>query len=256
MDRVVSFWRFDNASGTPDPPPAPAIAAPTAFYSFDTDGTDSSGNGLNLTLTGSPTFTAGKISNAMNLTGTNYATVADTALLRAGASFSVAGWANPNAAVNNYVFAAKRDSNSTIEFQIMSNTGGVSQNINLFVSYLGSNGSNNYTSGDTITFVSSSPSWQFWVFIYDGTKPAANRGGCAAGGSYPAFSSGTVNGTPGNPYNGTSHFCVGEINAGAIKSIGSYDSLAYWHNYALTSAEVTALYNAGAGKVWNGSTWV
>lgn len=67
-----------------------------AYYKFENNANDSSGNGLNGTETGSPTYTTGKYGNAISLNGSSqYVTVTDNTLLEgSGGNISVFGWVN------------------------------------------------------------------------------------------------------------------------------------------------------------------
>lgn len=67
-----------------------------AYYKFEKNVLDSSGNGLNGTAINSPTYGAGKYQNSISLNGTNqYVSVADNALLEgSGGNISVFAWIN------------------------------------------------------------------------------------------------------------------------------------------------------------------
>lgn len=73
---LVGYWKFDETSGS------------TAA--------DSSGLGLNGTVVGTPSWTAGKINNAIQLNGTNHVEV--SGLMGTPRNVTLAGWANLTAA--------------------------------------------------------------------------------------------------------------------------------------------------------------
>ncbi len=72
-----------------------------------TSAADSSGNGNTGTLTGGPTWSSGIASNAVSLDGVNdYVNVGDKATLESNATFTFAGWINPDqffSARDNYL---------------------------------------------------------------------------------------------------------------------------------------------------------
>lgn len=68
-----------------------------AYYNFDNNVDDSSGNGLNGTATGSPTYSPGKYEEGLTLDGTSgqYVTVTDNAKLEgSGGNISICAWLN------------------------------------------------------------------------------------------------------------------------------------------------------------------
>lgn len=69
--------------------------APIAWWKFESSGTDSSGNGLTCTTSGSPTFSSAQLGNGMVLNGTNqHCTVSNTALLSPSSALTIAAWVN------------------------------------------------------------------------------------------------------------------------------------------------------------------
>lgn len=73
-----------------------SLTSLAAYYKFDSNANDSSGNGLNGTPQSSPTYTTGKYGDAISLNGTSqYVTVSDSALLEGSSgNISVFGWIN------------------------------------------------------------------------------------------------------------------------------------------------------------------
>ena len=63
-----------------------------AHYKFDGDGNDSSGNGRNLTLTGTMPYVTGKIGQGCTPTGTNKFTLANPSWLSSLSAYTVAFW--------------------------------------------------------------------------------------------------------------------------------------------------------------------
>jgi|GEM_PF-1015829 len=87
---LVGYWKFDEGSGT--------IAA------------DSSGNGRTGTLTNGPTWTAGKLGNAVGLDGLNDYVAAGTSLDTPSLPFTLAAWVKPTSFADWNTILAKRDS--------------------------------------------------------------------------------------------------------------------------------------------------
>ena len=68
-----------------------------AFWSFDIDGQDDSGNGNHGTINGSPTPTAGQFGQAYDFGGgADYISVAHSASLDIADGITIAGWVNPD----------------------------------------------------------------------------------------------------------------------------------------------------------------
>jgi hypothetical protein len=78
---------------------ATALALPKDaefYYKFEADGTDSTGNGHTLTGTGTPTFTPGKLGNALTLNGTSQLmSSTDNLGNEANQDISFLAWFNP-----------------------------------------------------------------------------------------------------------------------------------------------------------------
>lgn len=91
-------------SAAPPPPPAPVAADPVAIYAFDqasgTVAVDNSGNGQNGILAGGAAFAAGKVGNAVKLSGANQYVDLPDGLAGGCSDLTFAAWvklgANPN----------------------------------------------------------------------------------------------------------------------------------------------------------------
>ena len=67
-----------------------------AWYPFDANGNDISGNGNNLTMSGSPSYVAGTITNAVSLNGTSQSGVTSTSIVLTN-NFTITAWILVNA---------------------------------------------------------------------------------------------------------------------------------------------------------------
>lgn len=83
------------------------------YYRFDGDGNDYSGNGQNLTLTGTSSFTNGKIDNAFDFNGATYYEAASAAVHDMTTNdFSITAWVNLDTVTSGYI-ATKRTTATT-----------------------------------------------------------------------------------------------------------------------------------------------
>ena len=89
-----------------------------AHWKLDGNATDSSGNNLNGTLMGSPTFGTGKISQAINFSGSNRMDVANNSLFDFGANqdFTVSAWVKSTQAMaaNTYPNIVSKDNGAAV----------------------------------------------------------------------------------------------------------------------------------------------
>ncbi|HSB02532.1 MAG TPA: arabinofuranosidase catalytic domain-containing protein [Anaerolineales bacterium] len=81
-----------GSSGGPTPTPPPAQQNPITLYPFDGNANDTSGNGLNATLVNGPTFTTGRINQAVSLNGSNQSVSLPTGIVSNLGDFSIATW--------------------------------------------------------------------------------------------------------------------------------------------------------------------
>jgi hypothetical protein len=153
---LVGWWQFNETTGT--------VAG------------DSSGNGNNGTLQGSPlpTWVAGKYGDALSFAGTAYVEI-DNINLPFSQPYTVSVWANPSTYAGMFLFGRIND-------------------VNWYV-YFGSGGTiNDWASGAGLDWNPNVPyvtgQWQQFVFVYDGTNKliysngalvASNAQGSAAG---------------------------------------------------------------------------
>lgn len=203
-------WAFDEGSGS------------TAD--------DSSGNGNDATLTGSPSWVDGKTGNALEFSGTNYArsdgsvTVSDT--------FTVSAWVKPSAAPDVGGFAARIVENSyASSFALGYYNNGTAKVVQLSIE------------GNALFGVSDIPlgEWSHVVATFDGAVANVYVNGVFD--STGDFSGSITPGSVSLPiYVGTYFGSPGELASfvGAIDDVRVYDR-------ALSSSDVTELYEAASG---------
>jgi hypothetical protein len=105
------------ATATPTPTPTPAGANPVGWWKFDeTSGTtaaDSSGNGLNGTLTNGPVWTGGKLNNCLSFDATDdYVNIGNPAQLQITGAMTVAAWVYVDTFTSNGRVIAKQGGSS------------------------------------------------------------------------------------------------------------------------------------------------
>lgn len=215
-DNILAYWKFDDGSGT------------TAA--------DATGNGHTGTLSGSPAptwNTSGIINDSLTYNGTTaWVSVADAAALSPTA-ITVAAWVNFSSFPNAYnTIVSKITSGASAYWQYH-----VKSNGKLDVYLTASGGSVFYDGTGSHTLLANT--WYFVVFTYDSTNGligyvnAASDATVAANGTLKATTGAAL--AIGNDTNTAGRFPAGKI-----------DEVGVWSR-ALTSTEITELYNSGAG---------
>ena len=91
---IIYFVLSSSSSSTPSPTTNPNLVA---YYPFDSDASDKSGNGYNGTLMGSPTFVSGKVGNAISLNGkSQFVQLPAEILSSIKNQFTISCWVNLN----------------------------------------------------------------------------------------------------------------------------------------------------------------
>lgn len=181
-----------------------------AFYKLS-DTSDSSGNGRTLTNNGNVSFASGKIGNAAVFNGSNQLQVTNP--ISEGAEYSIAGWVNfANFDSLQYVFSFGNDMGVLYH-------NGVSPAEVIITPQVGS-----YVGAGT-------PSANEWHFIYAYRKSDGEYGISIDNGSL-------ITGNAGETYYGT--FQIGHLLNGLMDAVGIW-------NRALTTQEISELYNSGTG---------
>lgn len=206
----------------------------THYYSYNSGSTDSVGSN-NGTDTNTPTYTPGKISNALT-------TVAASSQYTSFSQTSFLPWGTNAYTVNMWVKFASTGGNQAL----MMSTGGSA----------GASGVNMYLSGGSIqndkpflvglgyTWSGADTNYHMWTFVSSSTGMATYLDGTRV-------SSNTNTSNIGNP--GTT-VPMGAYNSSGVIQAGWYfdgqmDEVGIWSR-GLTPAEITQLYNGGAGLAY------
>lgn len=201
------------------------LAAPIAQFNFD-DLSDESGN-YDLTGFGSPTFSAGKIGNCINLNGTTQ--YASNASLPTNGNFSLVGWFNADTDATNLTIASRYGDGGNSWIMFRNSDGSVG------IAALGSTTAVAVTaSGSTVTgqwyFIAASVNTGTGevVFRLNDDTPVSDSYTGVLNSSTAPFTFGSQNGN-------TSERFSGKLDAWRV------------YNRVLTEEEMGELYNGGNG---------
>jgi hypothetical protein len=201
-----------------------------SYWKFD----ESSGNaydsvGSNTAVNTNTTYSTGKINNGAVFNGTS-AKLLPTDITIFNGDFSVSMWVSRNAAQDGYIFGRTTSTSPYGTFNIYYGNGDSLLHSGLY------NTAASFQEPTTTTTLTQN-TWYHFVFTVSGTTMKAYVNGSQQGGDV------TFTGTRGNV--GTT--CFGQRNDdGAVKYSGGLDEVGVW-NRALSSTEVTSLYNGGSG---------
>lgn len=210
-----------------------------AWYNLESDGTDEYTNGYNLTVTGSPSFATGKIGNAVSVVANKYLSLADTWGIDGG-NMSFSAFVKITTAPGLNVFyplVGQFNTTSDVAYNIYYRDSGGTKQVR-FVRTKDSVADQEVTVNITLT----TNTWYHLVMTYNGTQiegfiNTASQGTQAASGS----------GTGGNP----SRVVIGTEynNVGGNEAEADIDLVGVWSK-ALSSTEITDLYNSGNGNAY------
>jgi len=226
IDNLVSYWKLDESSG---------------------NAADSVGSNT-LTNTNSATYSAGKINNgvAVARASSQYLTITDATQsgLDITGSLSFSFWMKPSSQADaRAIFAKYNTTGNQMAYQFRV---GASSGL-AFWADLSSNGSAvTQVQGGTVTW--NNGTWYHIVFVYT-----------ASAGTVDCYSNGsnitTLSGFPTSLFNSSANFNLGVgLLAGGEYFDGMIDEAGIWSR-ALTSTEVTELYNSGAGLAYPFTTY-
>ena len=210
-DNLVHYWKLDESSGNA----ADAVG------------------GLTLTNTNTVTYAAAKINNGAVLTAGSSNYLTGNMTLGSLTNYSLSFWANRSSS-SNYIIVGKDDSE---------NVGGVwiHSDGNVYFRVENANSVFQGAADDTT-------SWNHYVLTYDGTQGTpANR--IVGYRDASSLTLSTVGDDPPTTTNGTKPFTIGADTDSTNYSTGTVDEVGVWTR-TLSGAEVTSLYNGGAGLAY------
>ena len=204
-----------------------------AYYSLD-NGTDATGNGFDLTVTGA-TLATGKIGDGYEFNAITEKLERASDLGITGGACSVSLWFNPtvNPVAVDYIFNLG-DAGTDVQYIIWYRQSGASYFLE--VNRQRQNTSNNVVARSGLLATNT---FYHVVLTYDGTTLR---------GYYNGSSFGTPLATSGNGAGGANDVITlgKDPNNTANSFVGVVDEVGVWSR-AISAAEVTELYNAGAG---------
>ncbi len=215
-DNLVGFYRFDESSG---------------------NASDSSGNSRTLTNNGTATYSSGKINNACSLNGSNQRFTSTDSAFNITGAFSVSAWFNASSVTNpRGIVINKVEDNSVGELYYIK--------IDTTIKARTWASSGGFLELDS-TVTPSTGTWYHVVFV----KAADNDWKLYVNAGTPTESTSTRDGND-TKKNG---LCVGanDYGGGVIDYFdGLIDAVGVWSR-ALSSDEVSSLYNSGNGRQIN-----
>ena len=222
-----------------------------AYYPFDANANDFSGNSHNGTQIGSPTYVAGKINNAINFGNNlnlNYIDIADNNDFSftngtTDVPFTISMWVNlTSASVTGSWFISKRgETSGTDEWQFMF----FQNRVQFWKFQFNNNGI--YQQIATATGALPLNTWTHFVYTDDGSG-AVGSGKIYRNGVLSTNINQNTGGTYTRMNNGTNLTRIGMNSwtpAATLKTRGLIDELSVWKNRELTASEVLELYNKG-----------
>jgi hypothetical protein len=200
-----------------------SLASLGAYYRFNGNSIDSSGNGLNGTNTGTPTYSPGKFGDAIDLNGTSqFVTVNDSAFLEGSSGdISVFGWIKITdfASDANQHLASKWDGSST-GWRLVARAGDILLTL----------GSSNIGRGSGVP----TGSWIHIGFTRSGSTVRVYQNGSQVG----------IDATNSANLANSENMTIGKRNNGADGYVkGQIDDVSVWQR-ALTASEISDLYNS------------
>lgn len=209
LTNLVAYYKLDESSG---------------------NASDATGNGWTLTNAGSLTYVSGKINNATKFNGSNYLQNTGTPIAAGATDITLAAWVNiPNTNDGNTKDLVKLGSadsvNGFMELQQDGNTG---------IDIAARNSSGGFVSFDSPASSIANNTWTFVTGLFTGGHLQLYINASFIGQS---SLSGTIGGATDVTLGGPQY---------VITTNSLIDEAGIW-NRALSSAEITQLYNSGAG---------
>lgn len=216
LSGLVAYWKLEEASGT----------------RVDQLGT------YNLTAVNTPGNAAGKIGNGCAFVAASSQYLTNTSLQSAGlGKICIAFWANRSNAATDFVTIGWVITTHSV-FCITVSTDG-----NVYVECDGAALSIYASAADGLT------GWRHYVMVYDGTQTGdANRFKLYRGGSQVSLSAWSAS-VPAT-FTTTDPFRIGRDQLNARFTNAIIDEVGVWTGVALTSTQVSNLYNGGTGVTY------
>ena len=207
-----------------------------SYYKFDTDANDSHGSN-NGTVSGAvlTTSSGGFIGECYDYDGTNDLITASgaDASIEGATAISAFGWINPNSISGKTIFGKGFSNDSDEQFIVYFST---DSKFRLILRTTAGR-----TLIDTTADAPSTGSWAHVGFTYDGTNVKLYADNVVVAST---TTSGAL--TTGSTYS----FIMGQSGSGTFFFDGKIDEVGLWTK-ALTTDEVSDLYNSGAGLPYN-----
>ncbi len=203
----------------------PSLYGGVAYYKLE-DVADSI-DGNTATNVGTATFTSGKIGNALTLNGSSQALNLNASLLSAYATCTISGWFKLGA-TGAYQRVVSKTDDSTYNTMIRVTNG------NKLAGHITTATEATITGGTTL----SSGTWYFATLVYDGANINLYLNGSTDA---------TQVAKTGALKTATDIVSIGKYYSGGEYFNGQIDEVCIF-NRALSSTEVTALYNSGNGR--------
>lgn len=212
IDNIVAYYKLDESSG---------------------NASDATGGGKTLTNNNTVAYAAGKINNGADFssTNTNKSLRINNDMGIGGGNVSISAWIKRES--SDFMFPIQvQDATSHIAYSLSYESGGIKANRNKINTVV------NQTTAQAISL----STWAHVVLTYDGSTVS-----CYVNAGTPQTVASSGNGGSG----GSDSFTIGcDVNTGTGADQffydGMVDEVGIWSR-ALSSAEVTELYNGGAG---------
>ena len=210
-----------------------SVTAPITYFRLD----EASGNATDqinslVATNTSATYGAGKLNNAATYAGSAFHTISDNAALKPTSDISIGGWINITSTSSyQMMFAKGENAGDTRSYEMRA----FASTTQIEVQMRANGGS--YILSRTTTAIGTA-TWAHVIFTRSGTTNRFYVNGVLETLASNFTSVGNID------YN-ADDLWLGQRNGG-FRFNGKLDEIGIW-NVALTSAEVTSLYNAGAG---------
>lgn len=213
-----------------------AVTAPLSYWKFD----ESSGNAVDAVgslsaVNTSVTYGAGKLNNGAVYNGSAFHTVSDDAAIKPSTDISFGGWVNITSTSSYQMFFAKgENTGDTRSYELRCNGTTTNMQVQLRV------GGGSFVASTSTTAIGTG-TWVHFIYTRTGTTQKMYINGTSDTLTSVTNNAGTID------YN-ADDLWFGQRNGG-LRYNGKLDEIGIW-NVALSAAEVTELYNGGAGLAY------